>query len=84
MGWTPAGAEEQREEEGAAERNCYGLTATPIPQPSALPRVQQGGGSRVRSQAEPEKKKGLEGEGGFSFVSTFHCPTLISIGNKLN
>ena len=33
IGRAHTGAGEQREEEGAAETNCYGLTATPFPIP---------------------------------------------------
>ena len=36
MGRPHAGAGEKREEEGTAERSCYGLTTATIPHPLAL------------------------------------------------
>ena len=36
MGRTHAGVGEKCEEEAAAERRCYGLTATPHPHPPVL------------------------------------------------
>jgi len=44
------------------------LTATPLPHPPAW--LKEGGGRKVISGVEPQKKQGWE-EGGFSFVFFF-------------
>ncbi|KAK4810860.1 LOW QUALITY PROTEIN: hypothetical protein QYF61_008832 [Mycteria americana] len=49
-----AGAGEECEEEGAAEAKHYELTTTPIPLCHS-----GGGGRRIRSEAEPRKKRGV-------------------------
>lgn len=49
----------QCEEEGAVERSCYGLTLTPIPNPSVLLGVQDWRSWEGRGESEPGKKCGI-------------------------
>jgi len=57
-----AGPGKDRKEEGAAEKKCYKLTATPIPN-------SEGGCKGVRSEIEPGKKGGV----GKSFFKLCLC-----------
>ena len=75
-----AGAGEQYEEEGAAERKCYRITTTPFP---ISFHCSGEGDRRVRSEAEFGKKGGWR-EGGFSFAFIYHYPTPLLTVNKLN
>jgi len=67
------------EEEGAAERNCYGLISAPL-SPS-LSAAGVGGSRRVKSESVKlslEKEKGRKGcqEGVLVFVFASYCPLL--------
>lgn len=71
-----AGAGEKSSEEGAAERNCYGLTATPN---AAPPLRHLGLRRRKRSQegrTEVEPWRGVCGKGSLVFVFDSYYPTL--------
>ena len=77
-----AGAGEQREEDGAAERSCYGLSAAPIPHlPAPLGGVGRGIGKAGVKLSLGKKSGGGRGVLVFFFVS--HFPNFL-IGNKLN
>lgn len=66
-------------EEGATERNCYELTATPTFSCRAGRRQKSW---EQRSENESAKKRGWW-ESGFSFVFVSPHPTLFLIGDKL-
>ena len=75
---------EKCEEEGESERNCYGLTATPIPHPACTTP-----GKEVEQLGMKEWSWAWEEEWGqgrkcFEFCLCFYHPTLFLIGNKVN
>lgn len=83
MGGMPhwhTGAGEEREKEGAAEKKCYALTATPTPHPPVLLRGEEI--EMLGLKLSLGKWWRVQGEGGFGFTS--HCPSLLLIGNKSN
>jgi len=75
-----AGAGEESGEDGAVEKTCDELNATPIPHPPVL--LGAGGGREIANEVEPGKKGGV-GRRCFKIWFYFSLPYSDLIGNKL-
>ena len=80
MGGPHAGAGEECEEEGEAEKMCDELITAPTPR---APVPLRGGDREIGSEVSPERREGW-GEGVLRFGFISPCPTLILTGNQLN